>query len=244
MNLIIDIGNSRTKFAVFDNNVELYAEAFQDCTFGKVKELKQKFPAIDKSIISATGQLPEGFIENCKSVVEFVFVFNSAVPLPFKSEYSTPQTVGLDRLAGIAGAQALFPRKNVLVIDMGTAITYDIKTSEEIYPGGNIAPGMHMRFKALNQFTHKLPLVEPSGNTTLIGDSTNSAILNGVINGIRYEIEGMIAECERNYEDLTIILTGGDAPLFDYKLKKTIFVVQNLVSVGLNSILNYNAPNS
>jgi type III pantothenate kinase len=244
MNLIIDIGNSRTKFAVFDNGAELYSEALKECTFGKVQELKQNFPAIDKSIISATGQLPKGFIENCKSIIDFVFVFSSSVSLPFKSEYSTPQTVGLDRLAGIAGAQALFPGKHVLVIDMGTAITYDIKTSEEIYPGGNIAPGMQMRFKALNLFTYKLPLIEPSEKTTLIGNSTSTAILNGVINGIRYEIEGMIAECERNYEDLTIILTGGDAPLFDHKLKKTIFVVQNLVSVGLNSIINYNAPNS
>jgi type III pantothenate kinase len=243
MNLIIDIGNTRIKFVVFDGTDEKYSKAFANISFETVKQLKNKFPEIKYSIISATGNVPDGFIEQCKSIIDFVLEFNSTTPLPFISEYLTPATIGLDRLAGIAGAQLLFPGKNVLVIDLGTAITYDLKTIRNIFPGGNISPGMKMRFRALHQFTHKLPMIEPSDRTNHLGNSTDTAILNGVINGIRYEIEGMIAETERNYEDLTIIFTGGDASLFDNKLKKTIFVVQNLVSLGLNSILKYNAPN-
>lgn len=243
MNLIIDIGNTRTKYAVFDSNNEIFTLAIDSCNFDTVEQLKTKFTEIKKVIVSSTGNIPDGFIANCKTAFDYVLEFSQNTPLPFKSEYATPATIGLDRLAGMAGAHLLYPDKNVLVIDLGTAITYDVK-SYSTHKGGNISPGMQMRFKALHHFTHKLPLVQPSEKTNLIGNSTESAILNGVINGIRYEIDGMIDETERNYEDLTIILTGGDASLFDNKLKKTIFVVQNLVSLGLNSILIYNAPNN
>jgi type III pantothenate kinase len=243
MNLIIDIGNTRTKFAVFDGAKEVHSEAHNENKIEWVTQLVAKFPALEYCIISATGELTDDFVHHCKSVFKKVLVFNTSISVPFTIEYKTPETLGLDRLAGIAGAQVFFQNKNVLIISLGTAITFDIKTSTNIYKGGNISPGMKMRFMALNRFTHKLPLVEPAEEPTLIGASTNQAILNGVINGIIFEIEGMITETDKIYKDLTIILTGGDTPFFDNKLKKTIFVVPNLVSIGLNTILHYNAAN-
>lgn len=243
MNLIIDIGNTRTKYSVFNGNIEVHSEAHSENKIDWVTHLNTKFSSLDYCIISATGEFSDDFVHQCKSKIKKILVFDSSTRIPFETEYKTPATLGLDRLAGIAGAQVLYPKNNVLVISLGTAITFDIKTNTNIYRGGNISPGMKMRFRALNQFTHKLPLVEPNELITLLGDSTNQAILNGVVNGIIFEIEGMISETRKIYKDLTIILSGGDAPFFDNKLKKPIFVVPNLVSTGLNTILQYNAAN-
>ena len=241
MNLIIDIGNSRTKYAIFEHSEEIHFESSTIPEIPKIRKLKIDFQSISQTIISATGNVSEDFIRYCQSIFPKVLVFSYKTQLPFRFEYKTPATIGLDRLAGIAGAQKLFPDKNVLIIDVGTAITFDVKNSNNIFRGGNISPGMMMRFKALNKFTDKLPLVTPNEKTSFLGDSTNQAIANGVINGIIYEIEGMIAETEKKYNDLTVILTGGDTSFFDNKLKKTIFVFQNLINIGLDIILNYNA---
>ncbi len=244
MNLIIDIGNTRTKYSVFDKDIEVFSDAVSICNIDRIRQLKSDFPKISNAIISSTGLLPEGIIDGCKKIFNFFLKFNPSTPLPFSSDYKTPTTIGADRLAGIAGAQKKFPDKNVLIIDAGTAITFDLKTKTNIHKGGNISPGLKMRFKSLHEYTHALPLVEATDISGYLGLSTREAILNGVILGMMSEIEGTIDLLSPIYEDLTIILTGGDAPFFEIRLKRTIFVIQNLVSQGLNSILNYNVPDN
>lgn len=243
MNLVVDIGNSRTKFSVFKNGTEISFYSEKKFTTNYIETLLSKYTTIYKCILSATGHIPENTLAFLQKKIKYCLHFTQQTPLPFISEYKTRDTIGLDRLAAVAGANVMYPNQNVLIIDMGTAITYDLKNEENFHLGGNISPGMEMRFRALNKFTSKLPLIEAKNGPTLIGLSTDEAIENGVLTGIIKEIEGIIEEIECNYNNLTIILTGGDAQFFVNKLKKTIFVVQNLVSTGLNSILSHNAEN-
>jgi type III pantothenate kinase len=243
MNLIIDIGNSRTKYSVFDDKTEVSSYSENILTTKTIETILKKHTYINKCILSATGHIPENIINFLNQNIKYCLQFSHRTPLPFHSEYKTIETLGLDRLAAVSGANVLHPGENVLIIDLGTAITYDLKNEANIHLGGNISPGMHLRFKALNEFTNKLPLVNPNNGPTLIGLSTVEAIENGVLHGIISEIDAFIDEIESLYNNLTIILTGGDAQFFVNKLKKTIFVVQNLVSTGLNSILSHNAEN-
>ncbi len=240
MNLTIDIGNTRTKIALFNKNSEIHSEIYQKLDIDDLKKIKKQYHAIQNIIISSTSKYNKKFIEQARQLFKVCIEFTSHTPLPFTTEYKTRETIGLDRLAGIAGAQNLFPNKTILIIEAGTAISYDLLISDSIHKGGNISPGMMMRFKALNAFTHRLPLVSPHNNISPLGVSTDQAILNGVINGIQYEIDGCIDHFRLIYEDLTVLITGGDAEFFEIKLKNSIFVVQNLVQTGLNIILNHN----
>ena len=159
----------------------------------------------------------------------------------FSIEYKTPETLGIARLAAVAGATALFPSENLLIIDAGTAITYEIITESNIYLGGNISPGMQMRFKALNQYTSRLPLCDPQVTDNWIGKITQEAIVNGVIQGIVNEMEGYDSLMKKEFSKYKVIITGGDADFFAKKLKNPIFVNLNLVLNGLNRILEHNA---
>jgi type III pantothenate kinase len=149
--------------------------------------------------------------------------------------------LGRDRLAAAVGANELFPDQNLLIIDAGTAITYDLISENNEFLGGNISPGLEMRFKALNQFTGKLPLVDQADEDDLFGKTTTSAIRCGVQNGVLYEMDQTIELFNENYQNLQIIMTGGDSNFFDRKLNYTIFVHFNLTLIGLNRILEYNA---
>lgn len=240
MNLVIDIGNTATKTDLFSKAglQESYWSETPD--IDSINKILKNISEIENAIISATGHLPDDFIYNLKQQIPYVLEFSHLTKLPFTTKYLTPQTIGLDRLAAVAGAYNLYPGKAVLVIDAGTAITYDIKDENDEHLGGNISPGLSMRFKALNQFTARLPLVSPKEDFDLIGNQTETAIRNGIMNGILNEMKGMIAETSKIYRNLTVILTGGDTHFFDYRLKNTIFVLPKLVSTGLNTILNYN----
>lgn len=240
MNLVIDIGNSFTKYSVCANNAVIDFERHNSANIQSVQNICTKHPSIDKCILSATGDTPSDLLVFLKATFNHFIDFSQKTPIPYKSEYKTQSTLGLDRIAAAAYASHYYKNKNVLIIDAGTAITYDLITSNSIYRGGNISPGMDIRFKALNNYTSKLPLLKPEITNDKLGKSTKEAIINGVVNGIIYEIEGQISDLEQNYKNLTVLLTGGDAQFFDNKLKKTIFVLQNLVSLGLNTILNYN----
>lgn len=160
--------------------------------------------------------------------------------LPFKSEYATPETLGADRIAAVAGASKLFPGENVLAIDLGTCITYDFITMQNIYKGGAISPGINMRFKAMKHFTARLPkLPVPDNLPDITGDSTRSCMESGVLNGVSFEIEGMVAAYKK-FGEIKIILTGGDAFIFEKKFKEYIFAAPDLVLIGLNVILQHN----
>jgi type III pantothenate kinase len=241
MNLVIDVGNTRTKISIFDNSSEIYSGTYSEFLTADAENLKQEFHPIHRAILSSTGKSEESLIQGLPILFKYFLEFNSSTPLPFTSDYKTLETIGLDRLAAIAGAQFLYPKKNILIIDAGTAITYDFLSSTGNHKGGNISPGMKIRFKALNTFTYRLPLIEQTElSLSEMGDSTQQAILNGVITGILHEIEGYIRHFSSFYKDLTILLTGGDAEFFAIKLKNSIFVVHNLVQTGLNIILKYN----
>lgn len=241
MKLIVDIGNTKTKLAVYENQRLL----FRDASDGNIEKLLER--ALQKGTVTATilssvkneGDTIKQFFKQ-KGIP--LIILNSQTPLPFKNNYRTPETLGNDRLALAAGACSLFPRQNVLVIDAGTSITYDFINSHKEYLGGSISPGIQMRFKALHTFTDKLPLIISEKNSAppLIGETTRDAILSGVLIGILAEIEGVIDRYKRVYPNLKIILSGGDYKYFDKRLKNSIFAHSNLVLEGLLEILKFN----
>ncbi len=239
MNLIIDEGNTKIKFYfVKGNNFVKKSETFQKekkILLLKEKEILQKVKnVVYSSVLNDTEEI-ENFFKN-----KFLVKLTEKTPVPIKNFYKTPETLGKDRLAAVVGASVLFPGKNVLVIDAGTAITYDFINSRKEYYGGNISPGLRMRFRALHEFTAALPIVEPEEQIPFTGSSTKEAILAGVVNGIVFEIEGYINRFKSLYKDLKVILTGGDIFYFEKRIKNHIFAEPNLVPIGLNEILNYN----
>ena len=169
-----------------------------------------------------------------------MFVLNHDAKIPFKNEYATPRTLGVDRIALVSAAAIKFPKENVLVIDAGSCITYDFLSATNTYLGGAISPGIKMRFKALHHFTDKLPLLEKKLPENWIGDSTENSMQIGVIKGIQNEIEGYISLYKEKFKNLTVILTGGDADFLRDSLKNDIFADSNFLLEGLNYILEHN----
>lgn len=240
MNLVIDIGNTLTKTGCFNNGDLVTSATLETFTLETASEWIRNFP-VKKCILSSVKDNEGPLTAYLQENVSFFVNLSHNTPLPFKNLYRTPESLGKDRIAAIAGAFQRNPETNVLVIDMGTAITYDLITREAEYSGGNISPGLVTRFRALHAFTSRLPLLEKDKLWDDLGTDTRSAIIKGVQMGIVYEINGYIDCFSGQYADLMIILTGGDADFFVNKLKKTIFVVPNLVLNGLNFILDYNA---
>lgn len=237
MNIAVDYGNSSAKVGLFeDNNLQEY-KVFS--APGELQAFLENFFA-DNIIISSVSRDAHEVASWAKQINNR-FILNSALPLPISNRYATPKTLGVDRIAGVCGAQALFPGKNSLVIDSGTCITFDFLDASGNFLGGAISPGFRMRFQAVHTFTSRLPLVEPAEEAPLIGDSTESCIRSGVINGLVAEIDGIVAQYQALFPDLKVILTGGDARFFENKLKASIFAVPELVLSGLNSILIHNA---
>jgi len=205
--------------------------------------LKNEHPQLNKVILSTVKPYSEDLKRVLSEEFEQFIELDHLTDLPIENLYETPETLGKDRLAAAIGANELFPDQNLLVIDAGTAITYDLVSEKNQFIGGNISPGLEMRFKALNHFTGKLPLVSYSDVFQPIGKNTIDAIRAGVQNGILYEIEQCIDAFNRNYQNLRIIMTGGDSNFFDKKLNYSIFVNFNLTLIGLNRILEHNAKN-
>jgi type III pantothenate kinase len=242
MNLIIDAGNTRVKFyEVRDNTISepnIYNYSNKDDISNYI--LKTQF---NSAIISSVGEFDKNW-ENIVSQKAILFIkLTNNTPIPIKNNYATPETLGYDRLAAAVGAAAIFTSKNILVIDLGTAITYDI-VSKNIFLGGAIAPGMSLRFKSLHDHTSKLPLLEATTEYSTPGRTTNDSILNGVISGIKNEIEGTIKSYEKEYSELITVITGGDMDFFAKIIKNGIFAEPKLIAKGLNNILNYNVEKS
>ena len=239
LNLVIDQGNSFTKAGVFDQRELIYFDSFKILDKEKI-ELLQKQYAIDKFILSSVSDEGTNLFDALKKRIEKGLYLDETTKLTFTNNYETPATLGKDRLAAVAGAIDKYNESNILVIDAGTAITYELITEGKQYQGGNIAPGLTMRFKALNQFTKKLPMCNAQETFPMIGTTTQTAIVAGVQNSLIFEIDGYIDTLKQQYEHLMVIITGGDANFFVKKLKNTIFVDQNIVLTGLNSLLEYN----
>lgn len=239
MNLVIDIGNTVAKVAVF-KEAEL-VEVFygSNRTLDCLPEVCGKY-SFRKAILSTVVEVSEEASARLAALDVPLLRMDSNTPLPIENLYASPQTLGSDRLAAVVGAYDRFPGRDILVVDAGTCITYELLDASGHYLGGNISPGMEMRLKALHHFTGKLPLVTSEGRVPLMGDDTETAIRAGVIKGIEYEINGYIMALKHKYPELLIFLTGGDDFSFDTNLKNIIFADRFLVLKGLNRILNYN----
>jgi type III pantothenate kinase len=194
------------------------------------------------AIISSVVNYSREIIDYLSNLYGTCIELNHATPLPLENRYATPETLGYDRIAAAVGAYTICPGKNVLVIDAGTAITYDIVTSRGEFLGGNISQGIEIRFKSLNKYTNRLPHLErPEAVPPLVGSTTREAIQSGIVNGLLFEMDGFIGAFTKKYPKLQVVLTGGDAKYFVGKLKNSIFVDPNLNLIGLNRILEHNA---
>ena len=242
MNLIIEQGNSATKIAVFNHAEMVHYSVYKDFNMSDIICVLDQYP-LSNGILSTVTDTNNELIDCLKNRLKCFFFFDERMRLPIDNHYQTPETLGKDRIAAAVGAFCLQPGKNILVIDAGTAVTYEVVTAAGIYIGGNISPGMTTRFRALNRFTKHLPLVSEKGYVPLIGSSTKKAILAGVVNGMVYEMDGFIYELRKKYPDIYVFLTGGHSFYFEKRLKNTIFAVLNLVLIGLNRILEYNVEN-
>lgn len=240
MNLVIDIGNTRTKLAVINDKEIIFNTIMNGFRLENLHQVVVDHPALSKAILSSVKEYPEEVKKYLSKSFRHFIELDHHTLIPLKNHYKTPETLGKDRLAAAVGANQLFPDKNILVIDAGTAITFDLISENNEYMGGNISPGLNTRFKALQHFTGKLPLVCPDKTFPEIGTDTESAIRAGVQLGIVFEVKQYIRHFNNLYQNLQIIITGGDAKFFDKKLKKTIFVNFNLTLFGLNRILEYN----
>ena len=240
MNLIIDIGNSAVKSAVFQDAKILRSYVFPFENFSEnFQKIKKDYPQIAFSMLSSV--IKDTFeIEKMLKKETKLFVLRENTRLSFKNNYASPQTLGKDRLALVAAGSLKYQNKNLLVIDAGTCITFDFKNDKNEYLGGAISPGLQMRLKALHNFTAKLPLVKLEENIALIGDSTKNSILSGVLNGVVAELDGIIDRYKTDYKYLTVILTGGDTQILSKRVKNSIFANPNFLLEGLNYILEFN----
>lgn len=238
-NLAIDIGNTRIKIGVFQD---------QKLIFKKDQEISSSLSVLEEVLDSYTFlNILVAATGNSEKVVTLLHekglsfkILNHTTGIPFKNGYETPKTLGVDRVALVAAAVKQFPGSNALIIDAGTCVTYDFKNNEEEYLGGSISPGLAMRFKALHHFTAKLPLLEANSIPNYTGRNTEEAIKSGVIHGISTEINGIIDWYRESYPQLTVILTGGDAQFLSKTLKNGIFAHSNFLLEGLDYIMVFN----
>jgi len=240
MNLIIDVGNSYIKLAVFQQDELIVKKVLKSEVLIEQVDILRSKNNIDKAILSSVGKLKETELAYLRKYFDLVEL-NSITVVPFVNLYKTPHTLGLDRIALVSASIKQFPSNNVLIIDAGTCITYDFVTSNNEYLGGAISPGITMRYKSLNNLTANLPLLEKEVPKSIIGNSTNQSIHSGVINGILKEIDGNIETYQNKYSNLTVILTGGDSNFLSKQLKSSIFANSNFLLEGLNYILQINS---
>lgn len=238
MNLAIDIGNSRIKWARFHNKEVIESGMTPESDFAALQALIE-FHAGDDLTISSVVHLNSEFLSYCH--LKNALLINSQTPIPLKNNYSTPATLGIDRLCAAIGAKSQFPKSPVLAVDIGTCIKYEFVSNKNEYEGGNISPGLQMRFASLNNYTSQLPALKPEKITGPIGTSTNQALRLGVQQGMLFEIQTMIGTMQTLHPDLKTVGTGGDLPFFVNDLKTHIFADLLLVLRGINEIYLHNS---
>lgn len=237
MNLIIDIGNTRIKATLFDGN-NLFEHKVYDTTSAILADTLYLSKA-KKAIIGSVVDAQSNFYTALNAIIPTI-IFTSSTKIPLNNLYQSASTLGSDRIAASIGAFYLYPNTNVLVIDAGTCVKYNFTNYKNEYLGGGISPGIQMKLKALHQFTSKLPLIQSDVlYTDLVGNNTKNSLLSGVLNGTVAEIDGIIDQYKLQFTNLICVLTGGDSEYLAKRLKNSIFANQNLVSKGLNDILNY-----
>ncbi|MFI0430801.1 type III pantothenate kinase [Mariniflexile sp. HMF6888] len=241
MNLIIDVGNSFVKLAIFDGDHIEHKEVVElNLILERIKAIDYTYKHIKEAIVSSVGKLSKTDINLIGERFDLL-ILNSETKLPYASLYKTPGTLGVDRIALVSASVKSYPDSNVLIIDAGTCITYDFINNKNEYLGGAISPGLRMRYKSLNNLTANLPLLDTELPNNIIGNSTEASIHSGVVYGVLKEIDGVIEAYKANYSDLTVILTGGDSNFLSKQLKSSIFATPNFLLEGLNFILQFNS---
>ncbi len=237
-NLIVDEGNTLCKIAVVDKSNVLCEMSASEFDMAMVEQMMEQF-TLEKAIVASTRGGADKICGQLRSKIERVLLFSSQTEVPIEIEYSSRQTLGTDRVAAAVGVVCELGIKNALIVDMGSAITFDI-VENGVFKGGNISLGVAMRFRALHEFTASLPLcgaVEPAEG---FGHSTTEAIEQGVMQGVLYEIEGYVERISAKNEKKYIIFCGGDAESFVNRIKNAIFAPRKLMFTGLNRILEHN----
>lgn len=237
-NLVIDQGNSAAKVDLFKGDEFVAHYRYDLLDSHHIEELAERYD-IDAAIYCSVSHHGEDVIVALRRITDRVYELTSMLPLPFSVGYVTPATLGRDRIAAVAGAYTMYPGRDVLVIDAGTAVTYDLLTAEGCYVGGNIAPGLWMRAKSLHDFTERLPMVDVESElpVEMWGTSTDGAIRAGVVRGVVAEAAYYRSQLG---DDAVVIMTGGDAARIAPLIDLDVEVVPELVTKGLNSILLYN----
>jgi type III pantothenate kinase len=239
MQLCIDARNTVIKYAFFQKQKLIHKSVSEKFDEAILKLLIMKYQP-EKAIVSSVRNLPVKWLSTLKKQVKTT-VLSHLTPLPIRLDYKTPETLGRDRIAVAVAASFLYPQQNCLIINAGTCITFDIVNEKGIYKGGAIAPGIDMRYRAMHQFTAKLPLVTKRAPVRITGKSTEESMNAGVLNHIGFEIEGAIAFYSSHFKNLKVLLTGGNGAFLAKRLKSSIFAAPDLVLHGLNEILLYNA---
>src|ERR1700756_32592 len=243
MNLIIDLGNTQTKAGIFSGRELIKKLTFDKNATFDIKKILVEFPDIKHSIVSSVINHNKDIINTLQNKTHCLS-FDINTNLFFKILYKTPETLGKDRIAAVAGAVALYPKKPLLVSDAGTCIKYNLITENAEFIGGAISPGIDMRFKALSVFTDRLPHLQFEHNfNEIVGASTKSSILSGVQQGALYEIEGYIKYFKEKHKNGIIVATGGNLSFLVDGLKNSIFAAPDLILSGLNEILLYHHKN-
>lgn len=246
MNVVIDWGNSSLKVGWFDGPdlVKVGHYGSPEFLIADLADSLGDSHRPELILVSSTNQAPDEIRNQLQAMNSTVWVLDANMSVPVQKNYDTPHTLGTDRLAAAVGAITLFPEKDCLIFDLGTCLTADLVDRNAIFQGGLISPGLRMRFRAMHEQTARLPLVEtPVEWPELAAKNTKQAMQSGVVNGLVFELNGIIDSYRQKIENLVVIVCGGDAPIFESRLKPPIFAVPELVLVGLNRILRYNVEN-
>ncbi len=239
MNLVVDIGNTSIKFAFFEGDNLVDTGVSSPTTLSPMLERIATVEP-EAALVSAVSGIPSELQEMLNRLPRCIYL-TAEVPVPLVNEYATPASLGMDRLANAVAAAALYPFDNVVVVDAGTCLKFDLVRAGKHYAGGSIAPGLFMRYKALHHFTDKLPELAPlEQEPALVGTDTLSSIHAGVIRGMEAEIIALIDQYNMEVPNIQWILTGGDARFFPNLLKNGIFALPQLTLTGLHIILRYN----
>lgn len=224
------------KAGVFDSDQLVETQSFDQVDSAALQHIADQHQ-VRHAIAASTGvevddtlvQVPGTFLH-----------FTATTPVPIENMYRTPETLGRDRLAGVVAASWMYPGANVLVIDAGTCITYDLLEESGKYLGGNISPGLDMRYHAMHHFTRRLPMVERANSISLLGETTEEALRNGGLTGVLMEMGGYMELLRKKYTGLNTLLTGGDAPYLSEHLRADLALEPHLILIGLNQILQFN----
>ena len=239
MVLVIDVGNTRIKAAVFEGNklVEVFVFVKEELQIN-IENILKKHPLVVYVTFSSVGSVDKMAFLDLHSKLKIHYVTRED-EYPFVNKYGTPTTLGIDRMVLAAGAVLQFPGQNRLVIDAGTCVTYDFIDDQDNYLGGAISPGLRLRYESLHNYTAKLPMLTLENPKDFIGNSTHNAIHSGVVNGLTHEIDGFITDYKLKYPNFIIILTGGDTVFLAKRLKNTIFANSNFLLESLNRKFHY-----